>query len=277
MRDEKGALILEDLINGSEVEILEFDEATGYGKLCYLGDIYYFKPPFRRVELYNEILAEELAKDYGIPSTHIELVVCDDKYYILAQDVEENGYKFITISDIINDINGTNRENSLVDIWCHLEKRYKDKNQVEQLMNELVNIFLFDVLIANYDRHSLNYGILESKDEVHFAKLFDNDNLLSKYSIEEGEYAIGIESEDNMFSSENYFDYFIRYSDDKYINEFKTKLWIIEESNMLEIFKRIEERLKVNLPIDYKKDILNRMNKNLTKIKEILRFEKKMI
>ena len=49
------------------------------------------------------------------------------------------------------------KKNNLYDIWYALDIYYKDSEITKQLMEEIINIFIFYILIGNIDRHLLNY------------------------------------------------------------------------------------------------------------------------
>ena len=112
-------------------------------------------------------------------------------------------------------------------------------NIIKKIIEKIYNLFIFDVLTGQGDRHSLNYGIIEGK-KIFFSPLFDNEYILSSDSINEGLYSIGID--DNDKESENLLEKFIYNNNYHLIEIIKNKLKIIEEDNILLVFNKLEER-----------------------------------
>jgi len=149
----------------------------------YHGKTYYYKfTDYKEISPYNELIAEELAHDFGIPCVDYDLAVLGDiregniskdykrpdANYLTGQDILYSFYsKTMNFGDSFLD---ENRYNSLENIWDALEYRYQfhpDKREViRSLMEKLVNIYLFDVLVCQSDRHSGNWMIEEKENNI---------------------------------------------------------------------------------------------------------------
>ncbi len=232
---------------------------------------YWFKAFGDEDLVYNELIAEELAKDFGILCAHYDIAKYKGNIGVVSEDIFENKYEELFISDILEECyntKSTSSKNNLEDIWNAFEYRYNDKKIVNMLMNNLVNVFMFDILIGNMDRHTSNYAIIE-EDGIPKIKIFDNELMLSEVCIMLGGYSIGIDDSDNFFlsseynpSEENYLHKFLRVSDSPYKEMLNEKLWIISDENLDNVLLRIENRTNKKIDIELKKEIKNKFNEN---------------
>lgn len=263
MRDNIGAIKLDDLINDKKVVILDEYEENSHYKIKYGNDIYYMKIINNKDKLYNELIAEEVAKDFNIKCAYNDLCIYNGNYYSLSKQIYNENDKYIPMQKLLDE-----HDNNMMYIWNLLEDEYGDRKLVAKLMNEIVNIFLFDVLIANYDRHVGNYGLLIHDNDISIAPLIDNENMLSVYSIVDGEFCIGMEDCD--YYRDDLFTKFLKLSSDTYLDEFESKLWIIEPSNVEKIINRVENKLGTIIDKEIKERIYNDFNDNLISIKSII-------
>ncbi len=255
LRDENGGLIFEMLpINqliSKDAKHLEF---------MYMGEKYYMKKCPNIKGLYNELIALELANDYGIKCTYNDIVFYNDDYYIISLDVRIDGSMYIPTEEILP----TDRENDLEDIWFHLEQKYENPQLVARLMDEIVDVFLFDILIGNFDRHIENYGILIHHDDISLAPLFDNGEMLSSFAVYDGEFAMGIDIHDysDFHEEESLLHKFLRVSDRAYAERLSNKLSIISNDNMEDVIRRVELKIKHPMNTFIKQNIIKMMEDN---------------
>lgn len=141
--------------------------------------------------LFNEMLVEMLAKDYGIKSAETFIGIYKTSTYILSKSVY-NPY----LEDMITLKELTGYSYSFFNDFESIEELLMGKfpNDYKVLLEELKDIFLFDVLIGNSDRNYKNLAIIRNKisKEVHFAPLYDNEFMLDKITITKGRYSIKI-------------------------------------------------------------------------------------
>lgn len=239
---------------------------------------YYYKSSKAR-KVYNELIAEELAHDYGISNAHYDIAHHNGRLGPLSLNVHQETDKVYTIEDILKEafkLNFIEDKNTLEDIWTALEHKYKNKEIVEQLMNEIVDVFIFDILIANSDRNTGNLTIIENENGIHVGPLFDNENMLDIDSIMHGQYLLGIDETDMDFGNfdYNFLEQFLNISTDEYLDYFIEKYKIIREENILDVFKRVEARIDYPMNPDVCKLIVDGFSKNRKMIDKIL--EKKI-
>ena len=222
---------------------------------------YFFKESFFTYP-YTELLGEELLNDFGLPSTINDLAMFKSKKGIISKNSHEDGYKYISGRTILwdyieylgeeNKYSITPEYNNLEFIWNALEYRYKSKENKQEiiynLMNEITDLFIFDLITFQGDRNSGNYEIKEGKDKIELAPIYDNEAILhSTFGKEKIRLVV---DENTDYSIYRELKKFIEYSDNSYIEKIKEKLWIINEENLDKIFNRIEE--KINYPMDKK-------------------------
>lgn len=238
----------------------------------YNGKKYYFKKCKKIDEVYNELIAEEIAKDYGINHVHYDLASYNGFIGVISEDfIKDNNYT--SINDILTKFYKTDIEkhNNLEDIWCVLDYLYKNKCIVSKLMNELVNIFIYDIITGNIDRHVENYGIIEG-GKICFNPIFDNEKILSDDSIIHGIYSIGIDESDyhkyafEYGNNDNFIDKFLNLSDELYAILLKEKISIINDENIDIILNKVENRIKSKIP----QSIINKIRLKFKQNKEMI-------
>ena len=211
---------------------------------------YYFKQCKKIEEVYNELIAEEIAQDYGINCSHYDLASYNGFIGVISEDfIKEN--KYTSINTILTQTykSEISKHNNLEDIWCAFDYIYKDKYIVSNLMDELINIFIYDIITGNIDRHVDNYGIIETENSIKFSSLFDNEKILSLDSIKNGIYSIGIDEYDyhacscNYSITDNFINKFLSFSDETYLFLLLQKLNIINDENINIVLNRVENKI----------------------------------
>ena len=101
------------------------------------------------------------------------------KYFQLFEDVEMMYNE---------DFNPKKREkgilltNNLYDLWSIIEiysTMFKLKLDIEGFMNDLINMFIFDILTSHGDRHADNWSVIIDKNtnEIKLASAYDNSGI----------------------------------------------------------------------------------------------------
>ena len=173
IRDEFGAVDLDLLYKENQIKVIK-PFLGSHAIIEYQNNIYYLKYVKYLYTLYNEMLAEFLAKDYGVNVTYNDIFTFDGNYGMMSKEIKNNNDLYIPMTDIIEDY-----QNNLEDIWYVLCKKYNDQNIVRQLMDKIVNLFIFDALLSNSDRHVENYGLIKNDKKISLAPIFDNECILS--------------------------------------------------------------------------------------------------
>lgn len=227
----------------------------------YEGEKYFYKCPRNLYHVYNELVAHKIAERFGIPSVPYYVTTYGDETGVSSLMFDDSDY--VPMSDILFDVYGSdnNSFNNLTDIWAAFEEKY-GYEATKKLMDELVNIFLFDVVIGNADRHNENYGIINNDDGPHFAPLFDNEWMLFKRSINYGFYNLGVESNDDC----NKLYIFLKNSDSSYLFRLKEMVNKIDDQALQEILDEIVSEGN-ELPSGYEDYLFQEFNDNREMIK----------
>lgn len=135
-------------------------------------------------------------------------------------------------------------------------------------MSQIVDIFLFDIITCQPDRHTRNWEIMEKEDIINISPLYDNERIL-KYREEDAIISISIsESEDeNLWEALKKFQHL---SSDEFNNLIEKRLWIISEENLMSVFERIEKKTNHSMPEKCKNFYLDGYKKHKEKIEEIV-------
>lgn len=255
-RDYDGFIDIDYLIDNKYAKLINRDSSFSKFWFSFDKDEYFYKSEKHVEFIYNELIAEELAKDFDIPCAHYDIAAYDGNIGVISKNIFKKDDNKFSLSEILD----SSEHNNLEDIWDTFLYRYKDEKIVERLMKEIVDVFMFDVLIANPDRHSGNIMITENKDKISVAPLYDNMLMLSSNSIRYGMYSIGIDREDyneeiDEDENMNLLFRFLNVSDNIYKEIFESKLWVISPENIDKVIVRVENRINNEIP-DYVKEFV---------------------
>lgn len=258
----------EKIINLDKYDLVYDDENVIY-TFTVDGKKYFFKSNGNE-HSYNELIGEELAKDYGLSYVHYDIAKYNNEVGVISEDFIKNK-KYTNFIEILlyeygNDYFDMEAFN-LYDVWNALSKKYNDDKLVYKLMNQLTDIFIFDFLIGNNDRHDGNIGILEDENNVNITPVFDNELLLESEKSLDSVLKVDEEQIDDWKIS---FTKFITQSSDEYKEKIKDKLWIINEDNINDIIKRVEVKTNSKLSDEYKKNITELFKIRKEEIEELL-------
>lgn len=251
-----------------DISDLKFKKLSNFRNvytLEYNNKKYYFKTIYNIKTMYNELIAEEIANDYDIPHIHYDLAVLDGNIGVISEDFIKDNETFTDMCSILktiyNDPEDKTNHNNLTDIWNALSIIFNDEKIIADLMEQIVNIFIFDILIANSDRHDENYGLILGNN-TRISPIYDNNCMLSDIALYEEKYAIKADSYDNSIISS-----FLFKSSEEYYELLKSKLWIIEDKNIDKIIKRVEDKTNITIEDFIKRNIKDKFSiqyKNIT-------------
>lgn len=147
----------------------------------------------------SEKIASDIANVIGLPCAKIELAVRNGRYgvvsYLINKSEDEVLSEGITyISRIFREYDRDNLIDSKTGEKYSLEMILKSVEGLK-LEKGLFDIFIFDCLIGNSDRHHSNWATLTANDKTSVCPIYDNASSLC-YSITE-EKILQFKNDDN--------------------------------------------------------------------------------
>lgn len=313
VKRKNGFINLDELANDPSFRMIPWRnnesmvEEFGHSHIKYIfyynNEIYIYKTPDYTHQCYYELIAEELAHDFSIPTAHYDLAyksgegkgvisknfkLANHNYikgYDLLKDYVKNClYKNKNITDFDTD-EEIEKYNCLEGIWTAFEYRYlSHPNRIEivnKLMSQLVDMFIFDTLTGQTDRYEENWGIVENDEEIFLQPLYDNEFIL----FNETYFYFTPHTESNRGSYLNFneglkkiLSEFLSVSDDEFIERLKEKIPLITKENIDNIILRIEKRIEAPIPKGIKKQVSTNFKKIETIVKTALsEYEEKRI
>ena len=261
-----GFIILDDLVDSRNIRNCHF-------KFNYNGQEYYYKRSDLPDMVYNELVGEELAKDFGIRHAEYDLASYHGNLGVISKNFIKKDEIFCTASDLLDDM--IRKEDKYPLTQFNNLKLYK-KILPESVFKDVLRLFVFDVICANNDRHDENFGFVFNRKtgDMRLAPIYDNENIMSLDAIYEGRYHLGVDEKDHDRFDINY--QYMRFSDDDMIVKFvekygkmeyiRRKLSILSKKNIDSIIERVEDKIEDEIPRVIKSDI----NCKLTTNKEIV-------
>lgn len=226
----------------------------------YHGTTYYFKFD-SLVSPYNELIAYYIAKDFGLSPIKYDLATLGVYDGVISKDFKDKRAKYILGSEILKSVYGDvdlRKYNNLEDIWFALEDYFKDREDMQEIvskiMNQLVRLFIFDMLLGQEDRHYDNWGIVEYLNGViELQPVFDNSRILVDHPDMVNSQLL---LEEKMLYMEDTVMNFLRNSSSEFSKILPDFLWVISNENIIRIFDLIEKQTKWPMPEDLKKEYL---------------------
>lgn len=235
----------------------------------YEGETYYFKVD-NRSEVYNELIVSEIARDLNIPVINYDLAKVGSIEGLISKNYKNKNSKYLLGEEILSNIPKDKRtSNTLENIWFELEIRYKDQKTVSRIMQNVVDMFILDILTGQVDRTEMNWEIEEKENgEVSLVPLFDNIRLLMK-NPEDTWLSLVVDDSVLGYLGENILQ-FLKVSSSEFVERFKNSVNVISEDNIKNILKRIEERINAKVPEDLKEEYIEGFKKYYNYINYII-------
>ena len=290
MPRENGFIVLDDVLNKLGIDTTNLDtiiksdgvtEITDSSSTTFSfladGKRLYFKTSDTK-NLYNcyaELLAEELAKDYGLKCAKYDLAKVGNHIGVISEDIKIDGATYTDLDEIINMYHDDIWENFYLEsIWDDLNEYYKDRPDknaiVRRLMDKIVDKFVFDALICQLD--SSNLKIMEYNGKVDIAPIFDNEYM--QYERKEYAFYFGADEKINVFDefpALSAFNRFLNISSREFVNRVVDKMWIISDVNLRKKFDIVERRTgNQPVPDDIKNAFLSRFSNYRKEIIKVL-------
>ena len=214
------------------------------------GKRYFFKPTKRIEDIYNESIAYEIAKDFGIDAIPYDIASRNGQIGYLSKDCLDPG--MIYLEDMLISFYGNDRNKcNLSDVEFMLQERYSE-DFAKKISKQLIDLLMFDLIIGNTDRHDRN--ILINEREEKLGPVFDNELMLN--GVIYGDkfcFTLFALETDNLGS-------FVKFMDDEVIAKFITKIKLVSGEHIKEIFKRVEDRIGAPMNPAIKERLIKRFD-----------------
>jgi len=239
-----------------------------------------------------------------------DFIKCDDKINIKPLFEYCYELKDIYPENFTEMKNGIIMSNNLYDIWSAVEIYCKIRGysiDIEKFMNDLSNMFIFDIITNQGDRHADNWSINIDKNDytVQLTALYDNSGALAlnrekaivniddfskrlkvetkpgkqkgiyrqlKQTIEHSFSGVKISADDvyNRRRNDELLDSFIYQSSNEFVNKLKEAISLLTIENIEKIFNNIETRTSHPIPEIVKNVTREVLSYNIRKIDEKL-------
>lgn len=120
----------------------------------------------------KELLGKEVATQMGLITPNCQIIIIDGWEYLLSEDLNDYG-KFVNAEDM--------EIGEGIEDYCSLSeaKVILDKYCIGNEVNNLIKIYIFDIIFKHFDRNTRNWGlIIISPDNIPKLVVLDNEYLL---------------------------------------------------------------------------------------------------
>ncbi|WP_054696371.1 HipA domain-containing protein [Syntrophomonas palmitatica] len=140
-------------------------------------------PNYGSGEVYTEKICSELGRLCNIPIMRVDIGCCGEVPVILAYNFLLPGEELIEGGDFFEDYQADSGKPSLPPEYTF--QRIRTIVEPYGLLPDLLNMMVFDALVANSDRHQDNWGLCFKETQVRFAPLYDHGSSLDWNSNED--------------------------------------------------------------------------------------------
>lgn len=133
-------------------------------------------PNYGTGEVYAEKICSEIGKLINIQVMKVDLGCCWELPVVVAYNFVEPGEDLKEGGDFFETFQNDSGKPSLAPGYTY--QRIKDIVSHYELIPQLLDMLVFDCLVANSDRHQDNWGICFRGNKVRFAPLYDHGSSL---------------------------------------------------------------------------------------------------
>lgn len=247
----------------------------GYPKIVNLSSgSYLIKADYDKTGV-NELIGKKLADIMGLVCPRYFLVEVDNDKYLLSEDLNQYG-EFISALEICENFKSHKKEdksneditisdNSIYSIWNYLEDSFPLEKSKE-LMNEIIRMYIFDILFLNSDRDLKNWGILTQTNGNVNIVIFDNELIFYENTSFPG---ISLTASLTELYPSVYDDFriFLKESSSEFTSLFKYYFDLITPEFFKGLIEQIERR--DNIQIETKEELVEKYKKHRTVLMQI--------
>lgn len=127
-------------------------------------------------EIYAEKISSLIGNHINIPVMQAEIGMVNDDLVVLGYNFLDPGEELIEGGDFFDEYDRQRDKNNLPPNYTF--QKIKEILKTESLLNQFIDMLLFDCLIFNTDRHQDNWGLCINKDKARLAPAYDNSSSL---------------------------------------------------------------------------------------------------
>lgn len=248
---------------------------------------------------YRELIAYEFAQYLGIPSIYYELCLIPNKIGeldlgVISKDYRKDKFIYVLAQDIIKDYNHVflkqewyenKRKNNyayhnIENIYSSLKYRYHFMENGNEISNKILkeiikNLFLFDIFTQNADRHFNNWQVEENLEtnEIKLNSNYDNEDIfLKNYNIPQLGYSITNKNSGDWY---DVLREFLTSTNNEYLPLVEEMFNKLTPENLITLIELTERKHQILIPLETKKDIVEKYNNHYQQLKFILEDFKK--
>ncbi len=259
-------------------------------EVCLSCGDYFVKDTWNIKPAINEVIGRRLASIFNLKCPDYKVVILDydgnlnfnsqqSKYYSLSKDLFNANGEFKTAREI----GILFEENfSLYQIWFKLERLY-GMGKVADLMQDIVKVYIYDILFGSTDRHASNWGIYFT-NTTRKVTIIDNEWLFDNYESMISSYFTFDDYNHKMEEFNKYIDFkkeeftnFLKDSSSEFVNLFKVYYNLFTPEYLEELLLSIEKEEKfitefgeVPFVIPHKEEIMENYKMNYELLGSIL-------
>lgn len=273
--------------------IKEIDDPEGrkYTFFLNINDKSIFFKECSKEGIINELIIDNICKLFNKDVLEQDYGYITDKYNrkvygLISNNYKNDDYSYISLDTILNDYyvyitnNNINYENiriyeliNLETIWQALEYRYRNMDNSEEivknLMEELTSRFLIDILTGQNDRYEFNVEIKEKGNDIKLANIYDNEEGLMYDKFDMGVTMDSLKYKGDYMTS--LLNEFFNISESKYIDIFNSMLDKLSIDKFKTIVNNIKSNVKdLEVSDNYFNELIDKYSKYYNEYKSIV-------
>lgn len=238
----------------------------GYPKIVRLSSgSYLIKADYDNTGV-NELIGKKIADVMDLVCPKYFLVEVDNVRYLLSEDLNQYG-KFINALKICH---GLSKDidisaNSIYSVRAYIEK-YFPVDKSKKMMQEIIRMYIFDILFLNSDRDLQNWGILFQENGNQNIVIFDNELIFYENTFFPG---ISLTASISTKYPQVYDDFriFLKESSSEFISLFKDYFDLITPEFLKDLINQVERENNISLAT--KEELITKYNNHRVNLEQI--------
>lgn len=156
------------------------------------GNDYLFKTVSNPIQVYLELVCEQIAKQLDLPCAHYEMATFQNNMGVISKCFKKKNATYYSGSTLLSEYYHLQDDgkqvlpyNNLTDILEMFSHQLAPHSQIlfEKLKHQLISIFMYDMITNQADRKPNNWGIEMVDQDINLQMLFDNQESFGFSSL----------------------------------------------------------------------------------------------